>query len=157
MDMVQILGAFGVGGLLWGLWVLLWRTTDWPVIAAGSVFLAGVYLFLWARRISLDLPHSVLRLDLWLSFFAIVAARVVMAVGKTGLAIVSGRVEPTVVAIPVPLGSELGRLLFLWAITVTPGTIALLVEGNLAYVHCLCRPSEKGLSSLTRLLERILG
>jgi multisubunit Na+/H+ antiporter MnhE subunit len=48
----------------------------------------------------------------------------------------------------------------LWAITVTPGTIALLVEKDTVYIHCLHRPSDPqslGLTRLVTLLERIWG
>ncbi len=56
--------------------------------------------------------------------------------------------------------SEMGQLLLLWAITVTPGTIALLVEGDMAYVHCLHQPSSPrlaGIPVVENLLRRLWG
>jgi len=100
------------------------------------------------------------RLDLWLLFFACVAFRVALAVVKTGYAAISSRASPAIVALPIPLRSEMGQLLLLWAITVTPGTIALLVEKDTVYVHWLHRPSDPqslGLTRLVTLLERIWG
>jgi multisubunit Na+/H+ antiporter MnhE subunit len=124
------------------------------------VFPVGLLLLLRYGRISLDLPLSAFRLDLWLLFFACVAFRVALAVVKTGYAAISGRASPAIVALPIPLRSEMGQLLLLWAITVTPGTIALLVEKDTVYIHCLHRPSDPqslGLTRLVTLLERIWG
>lgn len=157
---MRVLAAFVVGGLLWGLWILLWRELNWPVVASGMIFPAGLLLLLRSRRISLNVPPSAFRIDFWLSFFALVAFRIALAVVKTGYVAIFGRASPTIVAIPITLRSEIGQLLLLWAITVTPGTIALLVEKDTVYIHCLHRPSDPqalGLAHVMRLLERIWG
>jgi len=158
--MTRAFAACTTGALLWGLWILLWRSPHPPVVVSGAVFPVGLLLLLRYGRISLDLPLSAFRLDLWLLFFACVAFRVALAVVKTGYAAISGRASPAIVALPIPLRSEMGQLLLLWAITVTPGTIALLVEKDTVYIHCLHRPSDPqslGLTRLVTLLERIWG
>ncbi|MGC9529517.1 MAG: Na+/H+ antiporter subunit E [Candidatus Bipolaricaulaceae bacterium] len=112
---------------------------------------------MWAGRIRLAFPLRVwLRWDLWLAFALLASARVTAAVTRTCWAIVRGDARPGIVAVPVSLQSDMGKLLLLWAVTVSPGTIALLMEDELLYVHCLHQPSGGGLPGL-RLLERLLA
>ncbi|MBC7319690.1 Na+/H+ antiporter subunit E, partial [bacterium] len=71
-----------------------------------------------------------------------------------------GKEAPGIVAVPVRLRSGMGRLFLLWAITITPGTIALLMEGELLYVHCLRRPEGgtiPGLTALEGVLFKLWG
>lgn len=141
--------------------MLLWRGPPWPVALAGLAFPAGTLLATAAGRLPFHFPLTAwLRLDLWAAFFLAVAALVARSVAATGWAIATGRVKPGIVAIPVQVRSEMGKLLLLWAITVTPGTIALLVEEDAAYVHALHRPagaSLPGVDVLQRLLRGLWG
>lgn len=158
--MVSKLAAFALGTVLWGLWVLLWREPDWPVIIAGLVFPAGMYLALRYGRISLRVPKSFFRLDLWFLFGVLVLWRVLLSVCRVGWSILAGGISPGVVVIPLELRTETAQLLFLWAITVTPGTIALLAEGNRLHVHCLYTPPGGELPELMPLqglLQKLLG
>lgn len=147
-----------VGGLLWGLWVLLWREPGWPVVLAGGVFPLGVWLARRTGHVSLAFPSSIFRLDLWALFFGLVAWRVVLAVARTAWNGLTGSFQPGVVAIPLRLRTEMAQLLLLWAITVTPGTIALLLEEDVLYVHCLHPPAGPhipGVDRLQQVLARI--
>ncbi|MCR4391711.1 MAG: Na+/H+ antiporter subunit E [Candidatus Acetothermia bacterium] len=159
--MARWIGGIVVGALLWGLWALLWRGAAWPVISLGAAFPACLLIALAVGRVRLPFPVSAwIRWDLWLAFAVVVAGRVAQAVASTGWAILAGTARPGIVAVPVRLRSELGQLLLLWAITVTPGTIALLIEGDLLYVHCLHRPPGPelpGLATVERILERLWG
>ncbi len=146
-----------VGGLLWGMWVLLWRGPPWPVALVGAAFPAATLLAAAAGILPFRFPLGAwLRLDLWAAFALTVTALVVRSVALTGWAVVTGRVEPGILAIPLQGRSEMGKLLFLWAITVTPGTIALLVEEDAAYVHTLHRPAGISLPGMD-FLQRLLG
>jgi multicomponent Na+:H+ antiporter subunit E len=159
--MARWLGGIVLGGLLWGLWVLFWRGAGWPVVALGSVFPAAILVAVRSGVLRLEFPVAAwIRADLWVAFIVVVTMLVVQAVAHTGWAIITGRIRPGIVAIPVDLNSEMGQLLLLWAITVTPGTIALLVEGNMAYVHCLHRPTSPhlpGIPTVANLLKRLWG
>ncbi len=156
--MRKALLVMGVGGVLWGFWLLLWRKPSPSIIASGIVFPLGIGLLLRAGKIALDYSLRVLRPDLWLKFFFLVFVRVALAIVKTSWAIFSGRASPAIVAVSIPFHSDFGRLLLLWAITVTPGTIALLVEEDVVYIHCLHRPTspeDLSLTPLIRVLQRI--
>jgi len=121
----------------------------------------GLALLSGLGRIRPEPPARVwLRLDLWLLLMGLVTARVVVAVITTTWAILTGRVRSGIVAMPVRLRSRMGRLLLLWAVTVTPGTIALLLEGDLLYVHTLHRPAGAtvpGIPALEGVLLRLWG
>jgi len=152
--------AFLLGAVLWGLWVLLWRGPNWPLIAAGGVFPLVIWLAHRTGRLVLAVPAGFFRADLWILFFALVGWRVVQAVFHTAFAAVTGTIRPGVLAIHVQVQTEMARLLLIWAITVTPGTIGLLVERDMLYVHCLHLPSGAvlpGLDRLQGLLKRMWG
>lgn len=152
--------VLGLGGALWGLWVLLWREPRWPIVLGGGVFPLGLWLLGRAGRVALTVPRGFLRVDLWFRFLALVGLRVAVAVAQTSGAVLAGTVQPGVVRVPLRVRSELAQLLLLWAITVTPGTIALLAEGDVLHVHCLHLPTGAdlpGLGRLQDLLERIWG
>lgn len=154
----SMLATLAVGSALWGLWILLWRQPFWPVILAGGVFPLGLWLLRRKGLVSLALPPRFFRLDLWLRFLGLVGARVVTSVGQAAWAALTGSIRPGVVTVPLRVRSEMAQLLLLWAITITPGTIALLAEGDMLYVHCLHLPSDGsliGLDHLQGLLERI--
>lgn len=130
------------------------------MVLAGMVFPVGMYLALSYRLVLLDVPRGFFRLDLWFLFGVLVLWRVIMSVCRVGWSILTGGISPGVVVVPLRLRTEAAQLLLLWAITVTPGTIALLAQGNTLYVHCLHLPPAgdlPGLAPLQRLLQKLLG
>lgn len=155
------MSGIAIGGVLGGLWVLLWRGAAWPILALGGLFPVATLGAMKVGILPMDFPLSAwFRLDLWLALSGTVGALVVAAVARTGWAILTGRVRSGIIAIPIRVRSEMGQLLLLWAITVTPGTIALLVEEDIAYVHCLHRPSHPrlpGAAWVDGLLVRLWG
>lgn len=159
--MRRAIGGTVVGGLLWGMWILLWRGGDLVVLAAGVVFPLGIAAATARGILRFDFPWAAwCRLDLWLRFALLVSALVVQGVTWTGWSVLTGRTHSGIVAIPLRVRSEMGRLLLLWAITVTPGTIALLAEGDLVYIHCLHRPDGpqlRGEKRIQGILERLWG
>lgn len=156
-----MLGAVGTGGVLWGLWLVLWRSVSWPVVASGALFPFGLVFLSGLGRIRPAVPSRVwLRLDLWMAFSLLLILRVAYAVLSTAFTLLMGKEAPGIVAVPVRLRSGMGRLLLLWAVTVTPGTIALLLEGDLLYVHTLHRPAGAtvpGIAALEGVLLRLWG
>lgn len=150
------IGGIAVGGMLWGMWILLWRGAGWPILAVGGLFPVVILGAVKAAVLPMDFPLAAwFRLDLWATLGITVFVLVLAAVARAGWAIVRGRTRSGIVAIPVKLESDMGRLLLLWTITVTPGTIALLLEGDVAYVHCLHQPAGPSLPA-TAFVEQLL-
>lgn len=158
--MLGVFAVLALGGVLWGLWLLLWRRPDWPVVLAGCVFPLGLWLARRTGRAALAVPSRFFRVDLWLFFLGFTFWRVILSVTQTAWAAVTGKINPGVVAVPLRVRTEMAQLLLLWAITVTPGTIGLLAEGDILYVHCLYVPPGAALPGVDRLqdiLARIWG
>ncbi len=155
--MRRLLGAAVLGFMLFLLWVGLWRQVTPSVLFSGAVLsLLPAGLALWGK-VELRQPVAAwVRVDLWIVFLFLVALRVAQAVAVTAVSVITGKAHSGIVAVPVSVQSDMARLLLLWSITVTPGTIALLLEGDLLYVHCLCQPVRPGLPGL-QFTQRLLG
>ena len=68
-------------------------------------------------------------------------------------------IQPTVIQLPAPQGTELRRVIYANSITLTPGTITLrLADGGLL-VHCLTRAAADQLreGEMARRVERLAG
>ena len=67
--------------------------------------------------------------------------------------------EPAIVTIHTPLEHEWQRVLLANAITLTPGTITLHIEGDALTVHCLNRQDADGLehSSMENRIAKLEG
>lgn len=149
------------GGLLWGLWILLWRSAELPVALSG-LFWPAAFLFLAIRKgLGTEVRWQAwLRLDLWTAYLFLFGVNVVRGVAGTAWAIVWGRVSPGIIAVPLRVKSDLSRLLLILAITASPGTIALLAEREILYVHCLRLPPGPelpGVEALQRVLLELAG
>lgn len=143
------------------MWVALWRSLTWPVVASGLLFPAALGALTARGKLGLSFVSSGWwRPDLWLLLGGLTLCRIAGAVVTTAWTILWGNPRSGIVAVPVRLRSDMGRLFLLWAITVTPGTIALLAEGEILYVHCLRLPPGgmiPGLARLERVLLRLWG
>ena len=65
--------------------------------------------------------------------------------------------EPVIVRFRVDLETELARVILANSITLTPGTITVLLEGNEYTVHCLDKCLAEGMedSSFVKMLQKI--
>ena len=149
------------GGVLWGIWVLLWRSTSLPVLVSGfwcALLVGG--LVGW-RKAGQGFKAGVwYRLDLWVLFAALFLFGVARGVVRTAGAILRGRTDPGIIAVPLEVESDLSRLLLILAITASPGTIAILAEREILYVHCLLLPRGPHLpevGAMQRLLRALAG
>ncbi len=149
------------GGALWAIWILLWRSTSIPVLISGVWCPAALFaLALW-NGFGTGVRRSVwTRPDLWAAFFLLFLWGVGRGVIRTAISILRARCSPGIIAIPVRVRSDLGKLLLVLAITASPGTIALLAEEDILYVHCLElpeRPALPGIGPLQRILVKLTG
>jgi len=156
-----LLPALVGGGLLWGIWVLLWRSASPPVLLSGLWCpLALLFFSRWGGLGRGVPPHTWARLDLWVAYFALFGLGVVRGVLRTSLSVIAGKARPGIIAIPLQVRSDLGKFLLVLAITASPGTIALLAEGEILYVHCLhlpAGPDLPGIGALRALLVKLTG
>lgn len=145
------------GGLLWGLWILLWRSTALGVLVSGLFWPLLLWWLAGKWRVGLGPKPTVwYRWDLWLCFWGLFLLGVLKGVVRTGFSVIVGRHNPGIVAVPLWVRSDLSRLLLILAITASPGTIALLAEGEFLYVHCLRLPRSAELPGVGRL-QRVLA
>lgn len=128
----------------WLAWLLLAGTLRLEEVIAGAVvsllvtLLSGRHLAVYAGvRFT---PDAVIHLFAFLLVFlrALVHANIDMARRVLSPAL---PIRPAVVQVETRLQSPLGRLLLTNAITLTPGTLSIDVEGNLVRVHWVdCPP-----------------
>ncbi|MEZ6188961.1 MAG: Na+/H+ antiporter subunit E [Planctomycetota bacterium] len=113
--------------------------------AAASVVVALLMNRLEPRGVK-DAPFSMLRCLVvyapWLGYQVLIAnLKVMRAVWSPS------RVQPTVIRVPNPLASGLGRAIYANSITLTPGTVSLLLDGDEIVVHALTPDDAEGVLS----------
>jgi multisubunit Na+/H+ antiporter MnhE subunit len=149
------------GGILWGLWILFWRSTGLPVVLSGMWCPLTLFFLAVRRGLGIGVSCSVwFRPDLWGSFLFLFLYGVIRGVCRTTVSILRGKYSPGIIAIPLRVRSDLGKLLLVLAITASPGTIALLAEEEILYVHCLelpPKPELPGIGLLQRILVKLTG
>lgn len=132
--------------VLIGLWVALTRSADLAhlligVLATCLVVLVQHHLFPTLNPLS----SSLLRRPQWLfAFFVTLCVRFITSTIYTCRLILLGKEEGRIVALPIKLEDPIGQFILLNAITLTPSTISLLLEGDLLYIHWLRAKGSRG-------------
>ncbi len=131
---------------LFGVWIALTRRWDPLSLALGATAAVGVtyvqrHLF---PGVSLSLDALVRRPDRTIRLFAVILWRFVISSLYTSYLILFSRVEGRIVAIPTKVTDPFAQFILLDAITFTPSTISLLLEGDLLYIHWLRRAGGTG-------------
>jgi len=126
-----------------GLWVALTRSIDpQELIAGGVVALAAA----WAGALVYEdkngplMPGSILsplRLIHLLRFIAYLMWQIVLANWDVARRVISPAmpINPGIVKVKTELKSPLGRMILANAITLTPGTLTVNIEGDVLCVH----------------------
>jgi len=130
---------FGSLVVLIVVWAVLTRNYDPISLGVGAASAALVLsvrnaLFPHVRPL---IPAPVRRPISLIRFLLALAGRVVLSTVHTSLLILFGGEEGRVVALPIRVTGPFAQLLLLNAITLTPSTISLLIEGDLLYIHWL--------------------
>ena len=131
---------------LFGVWIGLTRRFDPSLLAIGAVAAAGV-TYLQRRlfpAINLSLDALIRRPGAAFQLVAVVAWRFVVSTVYTSYLILFARVEGRIVAVPTTVRDPFAQFILLNAITLTPSTISLLLDGDLLYIHWLCRAGGTG-------------
>jgi len=132
--------------LLAGGWLALSRNAD-PLAVAVALCAAVVavalqrHIFPGTAPITwriLRRPHHLLL------FVGTVGWRLICSTLYTCRVILTGKEEGRIVAVPTEIADPIGALLLSHSITLTPSTIALLLEGDLLYIHWLRARGDKG-------------
>jgi multisubunit Na+/H+ antiporter MnhE subunit len=132
--------------LLLGLWLALSRTLEPVAVALGAVVsAAAVWVVQWLLP-EPDAPRAPLagRVIGACRFAVVLIARFITSTLLTSWVILFRRDEGRVVALPIRLRGATRQFLLLNAITLTPSTISLLLEGQLLYVHWLLPQGWRG-------------
>ena len=131
---------------LLGCWLALSRGVDLPHLLVGILAVAIVVLV--QRRLFpsfASLPALLLRRPHWLlAFLVVFVYRFISSTLSTCWLILFGGEEGRIVALPTRLEHPIGQFILLNAITLTPSTISLLLEGDLLYIHWLKAKGSRG-------------
>lgn len=124
--------------VLTAIWLILFNRVEIFFILTGTAGSVAV-LFL-SRKLQKGiavLPENISKLPVGVFFLTRLLIQIAISTTKTIVMSVTGNIKPKIVAVPVQVKSELGQLLLLNSITLTPTTIAVLKENNLVYIHHL--------------------
>jgi len=127
-------------------WVALSRGVNLPGLLAG-ILAAGIVVLVQRRLFpaSAPLPALLLRRPQWLlAFVAVFLYRFLTSTLRTCRLILFGGNEGRIVALPIRIEHPIGQFVLLNAITLTPSTISLLIEGDLLYIHWLKAEGSRG-------------
>ncbi len=132
--------ALSLGALLFVLWLLLSGHWDNPLLVGFGVISAALCVWLAMRMDVADREGVPLRLALrtplywpWLTL------QVCRANIEVARLILHPRlpISPTVVRIPMPHRTPLGRAVYANSITLTPGTVSMTIDRDTMLVHAL--------------------
>jgi len=131
---------------LLGCWLALSRGVDLPRLIAGVLAAAIVVLVQRCLFPSFaPFPALLLRRPHWLlAFLVVFVYRFLTSTLRTCWLILFGGEEGRIVALPTRLEHPIGQFILLNAITLTPSTISLLLEGDLLYIHWLKAKGSRG-------------
>lgn len=145
------------------LWIIFNANVTVEIVIFGIVISAAVYAFIckfmdYSPKKELQLAKKGVYI---LQYFVVLIKEIAVAnIAALRLICTSMReVEPVIVQFDTNFRDDTSRAMLANAITLTPGTITVSVEGGKFTVHCLDRSFAKGLeaSSFVEILEKIEG
>ncbi len=135
-------GESAVFLLLFLLWVLLNGRLTWEIVWLGLLVSGLLYAFCCAF-LGFS-PRKELRLYRLLPLLLGYAGTLLWEIIKSNIAMCrrclaprGPQVDPVLVTFQTPLASPLARAALANSITLTPGTLTALIEGDMLTVHCL--------------------
>lgn len=146
---------FAVWLVLLGFWVIFYDAINFQILISGSL-ISCLVLFLYRMLLgNLEIPTQALKkINLWLLFFLRLAYHIVLSTARTLSLVITNRIKPEIIVYPCEVESDLGHLLLMNSITLTPTTIAILTERNLLYIHHLYLPSREKYEKLRDSIQR---
>jgi len=152
---------FSLGALLFALWVAFSTFLE-PLYLIFGLISVGLSLYL-AKRLGLltedDFPHmAAIRLPLYWLWLGIQVLQSNLKVARLVLSR-QPRLHQRFLHVHATQRSELGKAIFANSITLTPGTVTVLAEGDQFLVHALCaQPGDQAaLEDMDRRVSAVEG
>lgn len=136
--------------LLFFLWIIFNGQLTLEIAVLGLIIAAAVYAFC-CKFLNLSIKKDIAickRFGQVFKYLAVLLVEIFKANFAVIKLVTSSRydVEPALVTFSVELKSEIALVILSDSITLTPGTITVLQEGNRLTVHCLDKTLAEGLS-----------
>ncbi|MEA1889561.1 MAG: Na+/H+ antiporter subunit E [Pseudomonadota bacterium] len=142
--------AFSYGVLLFVFWLLLSGHFE-PLLLGLGLASVVLTIFLAKRMNVIDHESYPLHLSSRLpAFFVYISREIVIAnidVAKRIMKLSGKSISPRLVEIPVPQKTDVGRVIYANAITLTPGTVSVELTKDKIIVHALTREAADDLSA----------
>lgn len=146
--------------LLMVLWLIFQGSVTLETVLFGvglTALIAAAAWILWGYH-----PRKELRIYRRLPLFFIYLLVLLWSILKANVTVLTlilrpDRIRPALVRVRVPLKTETARYILANSITLTPGTITVLSEGDTLTVHCLRREllGDVETGTFVRLLRRL--
>ena len=141
--------SFSLAILLALLWLAISGVYKPPLFVLGAGSIAFV-VWLSRRMDVVGVEHNPVlyswRLPVYWLWLLKEIAKSNFEVARAALA-PQGRVRPRIVRVPVRLGSAVAKVTYANSVTLTPGTVTLLLEADCLEAHALLESSASGLES----------
>ena len=142
--------TFSFSVLLFAFWLLLSGHFE-PLLLGLGLASVALTMFLAQRMDVIDHESYPLHLSTrFPAFFAYLFKEILLAnidVVKRIMAFRGASISPQLIKIPLPQKTDLGRVIYANAITLTPGTVSVELTSNEITVHALSREAAEDLSS----------
>jgi multicomponent Na+:H+ antiporter subunit E len=132
--------ALSLGALLFVLWLLLSGHWDNPLLIGFGVISTALCVWLAMRMDVADHEGVPLRMGLRTPmYWPWLTVQILKSNIDVTWRILHPRlpISPTTVRIPIPHRTPLGRAVYANSITLTPGTVAMTIDGDTMLVHAL--------------------
>lgn len=147
--------------LLFLVWVIFNGQITLEIVLLGLLFSAAIYLFC-CKFLNLSIKKDIgfcKKTGQVIYYLIVLLVEIIKANIAVVKLVTSSKftVEPAIVHFKVDLKNELSLVALSDSITLTPGTITILLEGNELTVHCLDKTLAEGLSDsvFVKLLQEI--
>ena len=145
------LNYIGVIAVLFIFWVVVSGTLDWPQLVVGLAAATFVTYFNRSMLITVeDRPPVRLKTAAWLfGYFFKLISDIFVANFQVAWLVLHPRmpIEPNMVELEVDIDRQASRVLLGNSITLTPGTLTVLLDGNRYLVHALTRHNGEALKT----------
>jgi multicomponent Na+:H+ antiporter subunit E len=129
-------------------WFLLAIKWELQTLAIGSVICLVIVIYNKSTFLSNDdrLMFSVKKFFYFLHYIARLFVDIVKANIDVALIVLSPKlpISPSVVSVPCTLKKDVSKTIFCNSITLTPGTLTLMIQGQNILVHCLTEEAKQG-------------